>query len=53
MTEDQESSSRKPFPIKRIALVIALIALVIFLLFETLGTTAEVENSMGRMLTSV
>ena len=53
MTENGESSGRKKPPIRRIVLAIALIALVIFLLIETLGTTAEVESSIGLMLTSV
>jgi len=53
MTGDQESSDRKQFPIKRIVLVIALIALAVFLLIETLGTTAEVESSLGPMFTSM
>lgn len=49
----QESPTRKQIPIKRVLLVLALIALAIFLLIETLSTTVEVESSLGPIFTSV
>ena len=52
MTEDQERSSGIKLPIRRIVLVAVLIALAIFYLVETLGTTAELE-SIGPMATLV
>lgn len=51
MTENQESSSRKKLPIGRIILIVVLIALVVFYLVETLGTTAG-PATVGLILTS-